>query len=97
MRSCVKPEGNDGASEAPKIDSRTPAVTRDQLRHAKPDPDLFLAAAERLGVSIQDSVIVGDSVWDLLAACRARALGAGLASGGYGPDELERRTQRSIT
>jgi len=34
-------------------------------------------------------VIVGDSVWDLLAAQRARGLGVGLQSGGYGRDELE--------
>jgi HAD superfamily hydrolase (TIGR01549 family) len=67
-----------------------PIVTRDQVDHAKPDPDLFLAAAERLGVPIADSVVVGDSVWDLLAARRARALGVGLLSGGYGQDELER-------
>jgi HAD superfamily hydrolase (TIGR01549 family) len=67
-----------------------PVVTRDQVGHAKPDPDLFLAAAERLGVNIEDSVVVGDSVWDLLAARRARALGVGLLSGGYGQDELER-------
>src|SRR5262249_5024646 len=67
-----------------------PVRTRDQVGHAKPDPDLFLAAAERLGVAIGDSVVVGDSVWDLLAARRARALGVGLLSGGYGQDELER-------
>jgi HAD superfamily hydrolase (TIGR01549 family) len=65
-------------------------VTRDQVQHAKPDPDLFLAAAERLGVEISTSVVVGDSVWDLLAARRARALGVGLLSGGYGREELER-------
>jgi HAD superfamily hydrolase (TIGR01509 family) len=65
-------------------------VTRDQVLHAKPDPDLFLAAAERLGVPIGMSVVVGDSVWDLLAARRAGALGVGLLSGGYGQDELER-------
>jgi phosphoglycolate phosphatase-like HAD superfamily hydrolase len=35
-------------------------------------------------------VVVGDSVWDLLAARRARALGVGLLSGGYGDDELMR-------
>jgi HAD superfamily hydrolase (TIGR01509 family) len=68
----------------------TPVITRDQVKHAKPDPDLFLAAAERLGVPIHNSIVVGDSVWDLLAARRARALGVGLASGGYGQDELER-------
>ena len=67
-----------------------PVVTRDQVTHAKPDPDLFLAAAERLGVDIEHSVVVGDSVWDLLAARRARALGIGLLSGGYGDDELTR-------
>jgi HAD superfamily hydrolase (TIGR01549 family) len=67
-----------------------PIVTRDQVEHAKPDPDLFLAAAERLGVDIAESVVVGDSVWDLLAARRARALGVGVLSGGYGVDELER-------
>jgi HAD superfamily hydrolase (TIGR01509 family) len=65
-------------------------ITRDMVRYAKPDPDLFLAAAERLGVSIHDSVVVGDSVWDLLAARRANALGVGLLSGGYGQEELER-------
>ena len=67
-----------------------PVFTRDLVAHAKPDPDLFLAAAERLGVDIGDSVVVGDSVWDLLAARRARALGVGLLSGGYGQDELKR-------
>jgi HAD superfamily hydrolase (TIGR01549 family) len=65
-------------------------ITRDQVRYAKPDPDLFLAAAEQLGVSIHDSIVVGDSVWDLLAARRARAIGVGVLSGGYGQEELER-------
>ena len=72
------------------ISDDVPLITRDMVRHAKPDPDLFLAAAEKLGVSISDSVVVGDSVWDLLAARRARALGVGLLSGGYGREELER-------
>jgi HAD superfamily hydrolase (TIGR01509 family) len=67
-----------------------PIITRDQVRYAKPDPDLFLAAARALGVESSASVVVGDSVWDLLAAQRARALGVGLLSGGYGDDELAR-------
>jgi HAD superfamily hydrolase (TIGR01509 family) len=67
-----------------------PIVTRDQVAHAKPNPDLFLEAARRLGVDPVDAVVVGDSVWDLLAARRARMLGIGLLSGGYGTDELER-------
>ena len=65
-------------------------VTRDQVARAKPDPDLFRAAANRLGVSIHTSAVVGDSVWDLLAARRAPALGVGVLSGGYGREELER-------
>jgi len=72
------------------IPDHIPVITRDDVEHAKPDPDLFLAAAHRLGVSIERSIVVGDSVWDLLAARRARALGVGLLSGGYGQDELER-------
>jgi HAD superfamily hydrolase (TIGR01509 family) len=72
------------------VPSDVPVVTRDQVAHAKPDPDLFFAAADRLGVDVAQSAVVGDSVWDLLAARRARALGVGLLSGGYGQDELER-------
>ncbi|HUN46001.1 MAG TPA: HAD family hydrolase, partial [Stellaceae bacterium] len=70
--------------------TRVPIVTRDQVQHAKPDPDLFLAAAERLGIEIRNAIVVGDSVWDMLAAQRAHCLGVGLLSGGYGTDELER-------
>lgn len=70
--------------------ARVPIVTRDQVKYAKPDPDLFLAAAEKLGVDIATTFVVGDSVWDILAAQRARALGIGVLSGGYGMAELER-------
>ena len=71
------------------IDPEAVVITRDDVEYAKPNPDLFLAAAARLGVEITDSVVIGDSVWDLLAARRARALGVGLLSGGYGRAELE--------
>jgi HAD superfamily hydrolase (TIGR01509 family) len=67
-----------------------PMVTREMVRHAKPDPDLFLAAAALLGVEPRHAMVVGDSVWDLLAARRAGSLGIGLMSGGYGREELER-------
>ena len=72
-----------------KLDAHVPVVTRDQVRHAKPDPDVFLTAAERLGVLINQCVVVGDSIWDMLAARRAWALGVGVLSGGYGQQELE--------
>ncbi len=70
--------------------ARATVVTREQVRFAKPEPDLFIAAADRLEVPIETASVVGDSVWDMLAARRARALGIGLLSGGYGSEELER-------
>jgi len=70
--------------------SGTPIVTRDQVKYAKPEPDLFLTAAEQLHVGTEGVSVVGDSVWDMLAATRGRVLGIGLLSGGYGREELER-------
>lgn len=70
------------------LDGPAPIITRDLVQHAKPDPDLFIAAAEALDIPIERSMIVGDSIWDLLAAQRARTLGIGLRSGGYGTSEL---------
>jgi HAD superfamily hydrolase (TIGR01549 family) len=65
-------------------------ITRDLVRYAKPDPDLFIAAAEKLGANIAHACVVGDAVWDMLASRRAGALGIGLLSGGYSTGELER-------
>jgi HAD superfamily hydrolase (TIGR01509 family) len=67
-----------------------PVVTGDDVENAKPAPDIFLLAAEKLGVSISDCIIVGDSPWDLLAGRRMKALGVGLLCGGYAKEELER-------
>lgn len=72
------------------IGSQATVVTREDVQRAKPEPDPFYVGAERLGVSIRDCVVIGDSVWDLLSAQRARALGVGLLTGGYGREELER-------
>lgn len=65
-------------------------VTRDQVNYAKPDPDLFVECARRLGTTTQGSYVIGDSIWDMIAAARCGALGIGLLSGGYGREELER-------
>ena len=72
------------------VPAGVPIVTRDLVPHAKPDPDLFLEAVRQLGCPVEQAVVVGDSVWDLLAARRARTLGVGVLSGGYGKEELER-------
>ncbi|HEV8296712.1 MAG TPA: HAD family hydrolase [Acidimicrobiales bacterium] len=83
-------ETAEGSLRMLHVAADVPVITRDRVARAKPDPDLVLAAAADVGVPIEDCVVVGDSVWDLLAARRARALGVGLLSGGYGREELER-------
>jgi len=72
------------------IDESTVVVQRGDVRRAKPEPDLFLSCQERLGVAPGECWVVGDAVWDLLAARRAGMLSVGLLTGGYGADELYR-------
>jgi HAD superfamily hydrolase (TIGR01509 family) len=71
------------------VGEETVVVDRGDVLRAKPEPDLFLECARRLGVEAEDCYVIGDAVWDLLAARRARMLSVGLLSGGYGEDELE--------
>jgi HAD superfamily hydrolase (TIGR01549 family) len=73
-----------------KIPTGTPVLTGDDAQKAKPSPDIFLAAAKKLKAPLGDCIVVGDSVWDLLAAGRKGALGVGMLSGGYGEEELHR-------
>jgi HAD superfamily hydrolase (TIGR01549 family) len=65
-------------------------IERGDVPRAKPEPDLFLACQMKLGVLPEECYVVGDAVWDLLAARRAGMLSVGLLSGGYGEDELSR-------
>lgn len=70
--------------------SKVPVITRDKVPYAKPDPDLFVAAAHALAMPIESATVVGDAVWDMLAATRCRALGIGLRTGGISGEELHR-------
>jgi HAD superfamily hydrolase (TIGR01549 family) len=74
--------------EALGVGLKTVVVERGDVARAKPEPDLFLLCAERLQVGAHECYVVGDAVWDLLAARRASMLSVGLMSGGYGEDEL---------
>jgi HAD superfamily hydrolase (TIGR01549 family) len=80
----------DASLEALGLGPETVVVERGNVERAKPEPDLFLACAERLAIPPEECYVVGDAVWDLLAARRARMLSIGLLSGGYGEDELIR-------
>jgi len=78
----------DSSLEVLGVGPDTVVIERGDVARAKPEPDLFLACAEQLGVGAKDCYVVGDAVWDLLAARRAEMLSIGLLSGGYGDDEL---------
>ncbi len=84
-----RPEIN-ASLEALGVGQETVVIERGDVARAKPEPDLFLACQQRLGIGVEDCYVVGDAVWDLLAARRAGMLSIGLLSGGYGEDELSR-------
>jgi HAD superfamily hydrolase (TIGR01549 family) len=97
LRADGIPHGIATSGRRPEIDTSLEAVgapddmvviSRGDVSRAKPEPDLFLACADRLGVEPEDAYVVGDAVWDLLAARRARMLSVGLLTGGYGEAEL---------
>src|SRR5215813_9090869 len=80
----------DASLDVLELTANTIIVERGDVLRAKPAPDLFLNCQQRLGVPADECYVVGDAVWDLLAARRARMLSVGLLSGGYGEDELTR-------
>src|SRR6267143_4386315 len=99
LREAGVPHGIATSGRRPEIDAslevlgvgaETVVVERGAVLRAKPAPDLFLNCQQRLGVPVDDCFVVGDAVWDLLAARRARMLSIGMLSGGYGEDELTR-------
>jgi HAD superfamily hydrolase (TIGR01509 family) len=87
--SAHRPEIN-ASLDALEIDDEAIVIEGGGVLRAKPEPDFFLACQQRLGIRVEDCYVVGDAVWDLLAARRAGMLGIGLLSGGYGEDELSR-------
>ncbi|HET9597953.1 MAG TPA: HAD family phosphatase [Anaeromyxobacteraceae bacterium] len=78
----------DGSLASLEVPPDAVVIDRGDVSRAKPEPDLFLACQRRLGVAPDDCYVVGDAVWDLLAARRARMFGIGVLTGGYGQDEL---------
>jgi HAD superfamily hydrolase (TIGR01509 family) len=78
----------DSSLEALEVPADTVVIHRGDVARAKPAPDLFLACAAALETGPDECYVVGDAVWDILAARRAGMLGIGLLSGGYGSDEL---------
>jgi HAD superfamily hydrolase (TIGR01509 family) len=78
----------DKSLHALQVAHDTVVVERGDVARAKPEPDLFLACRDRLDVKSEECYVVGDAVWDILAARRAGMLSVALLTGGYGEDEL---------
>ncbi len=83
-----KPQEMKLALQGLRIGKGTVVVNRSDAPQAKPEPDLFLECQKRLGVPPQECYVVGDAIWDLLAARRAGMLGIGLLTGGYSKEEM---------
>ena len=63
-------------------------VTGDDVSHGKPDPEVFLLAAERLGVSPDACVVIEDAPAGVEAARRAGMASVGFCSKGRTRDDL---------
>jgi HAD superfamily hydrolase (TIGR01509 family) len=65
-------------------------VSSDEAEESKPAPDIFGLALERAGVSSEEAVVVGDSIWDIEAAKDAGVRVAAVMTGGaFSRAELE--------
>ncbi len=65
-------------------------VSSEEAEESKPAPDIFGLALERAGVSPEDAVVVGDSIWDIEAAKEAGVKAAAVMTGGaFSRAELE--------
>ena len=65
-------------------------VSSDEAEESKPAPDIFGLALERAGVSPEEAVVVGDSIWDIEAAKEAGVRTAAVMTGGaFSRAELE--------
>lgn len=83
----------DGLEEPLKrlgITENAVVVSASDVERAKPEPDLFLLCQERLKMHPEHCFVVGDAIWDLLAAKRAGMLGVGMLTGGIGEEEFIR-------
>jgi HAD superfamily hydrolase (TIGR01509 family) len=63
-------------------------TTADDVESTKPEPDLVHAAIDKAGCEPSDATLIGDTVWDVLAAHRAGVETLGVLTGGFSADEL---------
>jgi HAD superfamily hydrolase (TIGR01509 family) len=64
-----------------RLPSPPPITDASHVEHAKPEPDLLLAAAAQLDVAPERCWYVGDATWDMTASSRAGMAGIGVTTG----------------
>jgi HAD superfamily hydrolase (TIGR01509 family) len=69
-------------------DSIGTVVSSGDVEQAKPQPDIVERALNESGTDPRHAVLVGDAVWDMVAARRAGIPGIGVLSGGIAGAEL---------
>ncbi len=68
------------------VDHKT---NKDQVEQSKPAPDIFRAAMEDSGLTPEQAVVVGDSIWDIRAAANCGLRVVSVLSGGTARQNLE--------
>ncbi|MCZ2830895.1 HAD family hydrolase [Modestobacter sp. VKM Ac-2986] len=90
LASSGKPQHVDQFVDLLGVRDLADAITSSEDAEAsKPAPDLLQVALQKLGAAPDaDSVMIGDSVWDVEAAKKAGMPAIVVRSGGFGDDEL---------
>ncbi len=64
-------------------------ATADDADKPKPEPDIFHAALESLGIKPEEALALGDTPWDVEAAKKAGVSTVAVQSGGWRREQLE--------
>ncbi|MGD1920522.1 MAG: HAD family hydrolase [Pleurocapsa sp.] len=65
------------------------ATSTDDVAKSKPEPDIFIAALEKLGnISTDEVIVIGDSPYDAIAAGKAALRTIGVLGGGFERETL---------
>jgi HAD superfamily hydrolase (TIGR01509 family) len=86
--SAEEPEFNMLRSVLDAEDAIDAATFSGDVESSKPAPDLVEAALSKAGVSAEEAVFIGDTVWDVQASRKAAVPCIGVLSGGFSADEL---------
>jgi HAD superfamily hydrolase (TIGR01509 family) len=65
-------------------------LTGDEVAHSKPEPEIFLKSAQKLGIQPQKTVVLEDSIFGVKAAKAGKMACIAVAQGAYSRKELAR-------